>query len=570
MKRPVRLIAAALAVCMLIVVGTPPARAYTPPVSTIKVGLYYGSGALPSANLSNVSGYGEGYEFGYYNSQREFVSLAATGTTAISILKDRNMYYAGREYLEGTEGSVVVGCYHIQLAQGFATAYDARAVSGNYSSSFVKYYNGTFYVSIGNYTSAESAYAAAATMTLPDYTINAGTSQTVTVVATGTNRIIFEFDSGTSAYLGVRPISTNGALTRTWFRNDQYYGGFQYARLGGGDLTVVNYVGIEEYTKCVVPRESPSTWPLEALKVQALCSRTYAMSKLNKHSSNGFDLCAGEECQVYGGLAWGNATTNQAVDETAGLYITYNGKLCETYFSSSDGGATENSENVWTEAIPYLRGVIDPYEADIAGTVSNYNWTVTYTPAQLAQRMRDKGYNCSTIVSVAVTKFTELGNVYTVTVKDDSGRTFNITKSDRLRSVFALPSIRFTVGGASQPGGSVGGDIYVNGSGIVLDGGTAQAYAIGGDGTTSTLPGGNVYAITGTGETEIITGDGGGTNTGSTGSTDGKVNGVFTFTGTGRGHNVGVSQWGTYSMAKFHNKTFLEIINFYYTGVTIG
>jgi stage II sporulation protein D len=112
---------------------------------------------------------------------------------------------------------------------------------------------------------------------------------------------------------------------------------------------------------------SPS-WPLEALKAQAVCARTYVMAS-RKHS--GFDVCTTECCQVYQGIGRANATTDMAVDQTAGQYMTYNGELCVAYYSSSDGGATENSENVWNEAIGYLRGVVDPYEADIADTARN-------------------------------------------------------------------------------------------------------------------------------------------------------------------------------------------------------
>ena len=88
------------------------------------------------------------------------------------------------------------------------------------------------------------------------------------------------------------------------------------------------------------------------------------MANLGKHT--GFDLCTTEDCQVYYGTEGANATTDAAVDQTAGQYLTYDGALCGTYYSSSDGGATENSENVWVKAVPYLRGVVDPYEANIA------------------------------------------------------------------------------------------------------------------------------------------------------------------------------------------------------------
>jgi stage II sporulation protein D len=109
------------------------------------------------------------------------------------------------------------------------------------------------------------------------------------------------------------------------------------------------------------------------------------------------------------------------------------------------------------------------------------------------------------------------------------------------------------------------GDVYINGSSGVLSGGLSSAYAVGADGEAALIPGGTVYAVTGSGETEAI-----GQDERVSGSADGKVNGVFTLSGIGRGHNVGMSQWGAYAMAFYHDKTFEEIIRFYYTGDTIG
>ena len=97
--------------------------AYTPPVSTLKIGLYYGDTALTSANLQNAAGYGSGYDFGYYDNNRDFVPLGAwTGEERITMVMDRNMaWHPGTEnnageYREAEPGeTVTVGAYHIQL-----------------------------------------------------------------------------------------------------------------------------------------------------------------------------------------------------------------------------------------------------------------------------------------------------------------------------------------------------------------------------------------------------------------------------------------------------------------------
>ncbi len=72
---------------------------------------------------------------------------------------------------------------------------------------------------------------------------------------------------------------------RTWFQGYKYHGGFRYERIGGGDLTVVNVVDLETYIKGVIPYEMSSDWPLEALKAQAICARSYAYSNVSRTST---------------------------------------------------------------------------------------------------------------------------------------------------------------------------------------------------------------------------------------------------------------------------------------------
>ena len=555
MKNKLKIIALLSFALFIVITGLPQAKAVTPPVSILKVGLYHGGAALQAANLQNVSGMGSGYDFGYFDSSRNFVPIGAyTDATKISMLKDRNMYYISSTnvYEAGTDGNVVVGCYHIMLQQAFSSFGEALSAVSGYNSGFVKYDSGSFYACIGNYTSDSEAYSVISSLGLSNATITSGTSRTIAVVETGTNRMLFEFDGGGSQNLGVMPRST-GVKCQTWFKGLKYYGGFQYTRLDGNDLTVVNIVGVEDYTKGVLPYEVGNTWPIEALKAQALCAKSYAMTSIGSHTSGGFDLCVTEHCQVYKGTNSANELTDRAVDETAGMYITYNGEICKAFFSSCDGGATDNVENVWPNTIPYLRGVIDPYEADVASSISGYYWQLSYTPAELTQRLQSRGYSCSTIVSMQITQYTELGNVMRVTVTDSNGRTLHFTKGDAIRSALGAKSIRFKIGNST--------DAFVNNGSNMLEGGPSSAYAIGGDGLISSLPGGNVYAITGTGEIEVF---------GEGGSSNGMINGKFVINGTGHGHNVGMSQYGAYSMAKYHNKTFYDIITFYFTGVTIG
>jgi len=544
-------------------------QTFTPTVTTLRIGLFFGDTALPSANLQNVEGLGSGFDFGYFDTGRNFVNIGAfTEESRITILMDRNMvWHSGAggfgEYREGTSGSVVVGAFHIQRHQGFDTFEEAKAEADRFEDAFVRYQTDRFLVLHGQYTSSDAARNAISRQGLSGATVNSGTANTLTVTRTGTNTILFEFERGTTP-LGVMPRPIGEEKPETWFRGFRYNGGFQYSRRDGALLTVLNMVDIEDYTKGVLPYEMSNTWPLEALKAQALCARTYAMRSLNRHPSHGFDLCVLEHCQVYRGRGLANARTDQAVDETAGMYVTHNGVLAQTFYASSNGGASENVENVWTETRPYLRGVFDPYEADVVPRISNYNWTITYTPAQLTARMRDRvsGFNLSTIASMRVSQFSSTGNVVSVTMTDVNGRSQTFSRRTQLVPALGVPTQRFSIGGARfEPGG-----IFVNSPAQHLDSDT-QVFTIDGSGAITAVPqGGVIHAITGTGNIETVTGEAG---TATGGSTTGLVNGVFRITGTGNGHNVGMSQWGAFSMAHYHNKTFEEIIHFYFTGVEI-
>lgn len=163
----------------------------------------------------------------------------------------------------------------------------------------------------------------------------------------------------------------------------------------GGLLKLVNRVNTPEYLYGVVPRESPASWHMEALKAQAVAARGYAMT------STRTELYTTTADQVYGGHSEGenratatlieNARTNAAVDATLGRIVTYDGKAVRTYFMSTSGGHTENNENVWGgTALPYLRGVPDPYE--VYSGASRHPWKYeTFTDAEVRSKLLTAG-----------------------------------------------------------------------------------------------------------------------------------------------------------------------------------
>jgi stage II sporulation protein D len=129
-----------------------------------------------------------------------------------------------------------------------------------------------------------------------------------------------------------------------------------------GTLNVVNVVPLEDYLLGVVPSELGLP-QLEAQKAQAVAARTYAVANLNGFGDKGFDLLPTVWSQVYQGVSIETAMGTRAVNETRGIVATYNGKPINALYTSTCGGRTENSENIFDKGEPYLRGVECSLEA---------------------------------------------------------------------------------------------------------------------------------------------------------------------------------------------------------------
>lgn len=562
MRRKLRKFACAvLAAAMML--SAAPASAVAPPTQpvTIRVGLNYGSSALPGANLDN--NVGSGYRFGYFDATLQFVQLGYTDVGLISVIKDQNVYYDGKNYTDASSG-IVVGGYHLQLPNTYPDFVSARAAALQVVGGYPAWVNGAYCVRVGSYTSLDTA--AAAQSGLVGATVVGNSSYGVSVVKTGTNTILFQFDGGADLSLGVKPGLEDSVQTATWFRNIRYYGSFRYQRFSGGDMAVVNILPLEDYLKGVVSTEMSDSWPLEALKAQAVASRSYVMRSSGKHKSLGFDVCASTDCQAYTGLKLAGPNINRAVDDTAGIYATYNGEIAETVYFSNDGGATEDVKNVWGSSIPYLAGVTDPYEASVTASIPNHRWTVTLSKETIAEKVRAKGYTgCTDVVDFYVSERSQTGNVIAFTVVDSAGKkyTFSNKVGEQCRIMFGFRSINYTIGGGS--GDATGGGTYfVNDSTNTLPAVTG-AYAVDGSGNVSQISA-TPYAITSTG-TEALGAPAAGNI--PTGSTAGTGSATYTVSGSGWGHLVGMSQWGAHAMAK-QGKTYDEILKFYYAGIRVG
>lgn len=203
----------------------------------------------------------------------------------------------------------------------------------------------------------------------------------------------------------------------------------------GEALQVVDVVGLDAYLRGVVPGEMPRSWPAEALRAQAVAARSYAVASLVKGKP--WDLYADVRSQAYYGVEREAPSTTAAVQATRGEVLTYDGKVAAAFYSSSSGGRTAASEDVFGVAYGYLRSVDDPWD-----DVSPYHrWEPrTYTPSALAA-----AFGLASPVADVEAAPTPSGRPSTVTLTTRAGQTVALRAID-VRTRLGLRSTAFRIG----------------------------------------------------------------------------------------------------------------------------
>ena len=232
---------------------------------------------------------------------------------------------------------------------------------------------------------------------------------------------------GESAPLAVKGMVVRGALVIT-------------ARDGG--LLVVNDLDLEAYVKSVVPSEAPVTWPVEALKAQAIVARTFALHKKGERGGQAFDVDATVQSQVYGGLGSEDPRASGAVDATAGIVVMHEGRLAFTPYHSTSAGPTEDASEVWGIDRPYLKGVACPFDEDSP----IYRWERRLSFDAIESALREAGHAVGAIATLTPLGRNRSGRVSAVRILHAEGEV--ILKGELLRRIIGyrrLPSMRFDV-----------------------------------------------------------------------------------------------------------------------------
>ena len=390
----------------------------------------------------------------------------------------------------------------------------------------------------------------------------------LTITGSGSDLTVFD-SRGVVIHTG-SPISiapVNAGVTTTYTlpsanfgdhvrQSFSFYGGFRFTN-PSGSLTVVNYVALEDYIKGVIPYEVFPSWPMDTLKAQAVTARTYAIANVNRFGSHGFDVTNTVASQVYKGMHGATENTNRAAEETAGQFVLHKGRPIDAVYHAAHGGATEDAVNVWGFHIPYLRGLKASHEQ----LPASIRWTRTLTPSEFHAHMRtrDPGFPLPDIADV-VPVYTPLGNMLSVTfvASDGATRTYHRDQARTMVNAGLHPvfnSQRFTITRNAAPHSAASSDALfgeyedvfhpVEPDGFYLSHSALELIHMAEAGLLPT------HVASQAAMEAIATGEP-----------------TFTVTNYGFGHNVGMSQYGAFSLAQM-GRTYGEIIRFYYHDVEL-
>ena len=222
----------------------------------------------------------------------------------------------------------------------------------------------------------------------------------------------------------------------TW--NDQSYRGDFLIVAQNNKVTLINQLPLEQYIQGVLPGEMPTSWSLEALKAQAVAARTYTLATLTRHAQAGFDLCASTHCQMYVGASLECSSTNQAVAETEGKVLTYQGQPITAFYHAASGGKTSAATSIWGQELPYLQAVIDWDQNS-----PHNNWQRNYAWEQL-QGMAARSYpKLGRLTQLLPLTYTD-GKLARISCRGDLGEV--ILTGEQFRAWLGLPSSHVQVG----------------------------------------------------------------------------------------------------------------------------
>ncbi len=240
--------------------------------------------------------------------------------------------------------------------------------------------------------------------------------------------------------VGDRPLRIRATGEFIQVNGKSYRGWVELRKKKNGLLLVINDLDIEDYLQGVVSSEIPPGWKFDALKAQAVASRTYALYQKKTAGRRPYHIRATVSDQVYAGSGGEREQGVRAVRETRGIVLVYEGEIIPAFYHASCGGHTEDAFELWGIDAPYLRGV-DCECQDI----SRYGlWEKKVGKMQIIKALRKLGRRASDILDMSIQGITPAGRVKAVAVQSQGEKT--IIPAESLRAALGntlIPSVFF-------------------------------------------------------------------------------------------------------------------------------
>jgi stage II sporulation protein D (peptidoglycan lytic transglycosylase) len=192
----------------------------------------------------------------------------------------------------------------------------------------------------------------------------------------------------------------------------EYPATLEIVRYGEG-LAIVNELRLEEYVVGVLRAETNERWPVETLRAQAIVARTYAAFLRASSGTRPYHVVATTTHQVYAGHVPASSPIWDAVRDTAGQVLLWNGELFPAFYHSASGGYTEDPRTVFAARnMPALKAIRD----DFSSAAPHFYWTLDLKLSELSDILRRNGYDLGTVTAIEVTERSQSLRVSNLTV----------------------------------------------------------------------------------------------------------------------------------------------------------
>ncbi|MDD5503969.1 MAG: SpoIID/LytB domain-containing protein [Candidatus Omnitrophica bacterium] len=217
-----------------------------------------------------------------------------------------------------------------------------------------------------------------------------------------------------------------------------YKGNLKIIRADARRLMAINEVGLEDYIKGVLYHEVSHRWPMEAIKAQAVVSRTYALYQIEENRHRHYHLHSDISSQVYNGVYAQRYRTNKAVDETKGMVLMWKNRPLAAFFHATCGGHTEKASRLWQMDEAPLAGV----ECGYCKNSPYYSWLYETDIQAFEEILKAKGYKVNGIRRVSTAGKDNNGRVGSIVIEANDITT-TVTAKD-LRSLIGPALIKST------------------------------------------------------------------------------------------------------------------------------